>query len=249
MSPIAIAIVLVVTAGYLAFWGGVALLVATRLGAAASATASMAVWAMLTLILPAIVGIVVTRAIPVRQGVELMMAQRQAVHGAWERPREETMRRFYARHPEWRHSAPLPAAFHWKWYFAFHQNGDDSVAAEARAYRAGLLARQGWTTRLGWVLPGVGAQGMLHRIADTDLVAQLAYHDQIAAFHRQLLAFYYPYLFNDRSFGTADFGRRPSFSPRATPPSIWSAGTTILLLVGSVLLAIGMKGLGRARAM
>ena len=51
------------------------------------------------------------------------------------------MRRFYAAHPEWADSAPLGPEFHYKWYLAFHQNGDESVAEQVRAYRTGLEAR------------------------------------------------------------------------------------------------------------
>ncbi|TCP32804.1 DUF3526 domain-containing protein [Sphingomonas sp. BK235] len=243
-----VAVVVAAVVAYVAFWAGVASIFAVRLGAVASATASMAVWAVLTLILPAVAGIVVTRAIPVRQGVALMMAQRQAVHGASDRPIEESMRRFSAHHPGWGRDAPSPPGFQWKWLFVFHQNADDEVADEAIAYRAGLLARQGWTTRLGWILPGIGAQTVLHRVADTDLAAQLAYQDRIVAFHRRLLAFYYPYLFNDRPFGTADFAKRPAFTPDRSPATAGIGDGAGLLLIGALTFAAGMARLGRVRA-
>ncbi len=244
----ATAIVLAVTAASLAFWAGLSLLVATRpWRAVAHATALMGAWALLTLVLPALANVALIRAIPVHQGVDLMLAQREAVHGAWEVPRQQTLDRFLAGHPAWQHTAPLPAGFHWKWYFAFHQLGDESVAGEVRAYRAGLLARQAWTVRLGWLLPGVGAQGVLHRIANTDLPAQLAYQDGIAAHHRAIREFYYGYLFDERRFGTADFARRPAFVPGAadmSPP--WPATLALSGLAAAVLLA-GLSRLGRLR--
>ncbi|WP_200843585.1 DUF3526 domain-containing protein [Pantoea sp. 18069] len=43
------------------------------------------------------------------QGLDLMPAQRQAVHGAWDMPREDTMERFFASHPEWKDTAALLA--------------------------------------------------------------------------------------------------------------------------------------------
>jgi len=107
------------------------------------------------LVLPTLANAALSRAVPVSQGVELMLAQRQTVHGAWDLPREQTMERFFRNHPEWRNTAPLPAGFHWKWYYAFQQLGDESVAPQFAAYREGLQARQAWTGRLGWLLPGV----------------------------------------------------------------------------------------------
>ena len=125
------------------------------------------------------------------------------------------MERFYARHPEWADSPPLPPEFHYKWYFAFHQVGDESVAEQVRAYRVGLERRDEAARALGWVLPSVGVQALLTRLAETDLRAQLAYQDRIRAFHARLREFYYGYLFRDRPFGRADFERVPRFEESA----------------------------------
>ncbi|WP_312511604.1 DUF3526 domain-containing protein [Massilia sp.] len=243
-----LAVVLLVAAAYLAFWVGMALLVASRgWRSVANATALMGIWAVLTLVLPALANVALTRALPVHQGVDLVLAQREAVHGAWEIPREETMRKFYAGHPEWKNSTPLPETFHWKWYFAFHQLGDESVAPQAQAYRAGLLARQAWTERLGWLLPGVGAQGILHRVAGTDLPAQLAYQDGIARFHAEIRRFYYGYLFGERPFGADDYARRPVYAARSadSPPSVLALSA--LLALGVLVLALGLTRLARLR--
>ena len=211
-GAVSIGAVFAIIAAYLAFWFVVALWVATRKWTSvASATALMGAWVVLTLVLPTLANVVIARAIPVPQGVDLMLAQRQNVHAAWERPRAETMAKFFKSEPEWRDTPPIKLPFEWKWYFAFHQVGDESVAPQARAYRAGLTARQHWTARIGLLLPGVGAQYALHRLAETDLQAQLAYQERIRAFHTQIRRFYYPYLFDVRPFGLIDFGERPRF--------------------------------------
>jgi len=121
------------------------------------------------------------------------------------------MQRSYARYPEWVDSAPLGHGFHYKWYLAFHQNGDESVAERARAYRAGLEARDASGRALGWVLPSVGVQALLTRLAQTDLTAQFDYQDRVRAFHQRLRTFYYGYLFRDRPFAKANFNRSPRF--------------------------------------
>jgi ABC-2 type transport system permease protein len=118
----------------------------------------------------------------------------------------------------------LPPGFHWKWYFAFQQLGDERVATQVAAYRESLLARQRWTLRLGWLLPGVGAQAALARLAETDLEAQLAYQDAITEFHRRLRSFHYPYLFAEMPFGERDFAAQPRFEP-VPRPSRQAAGT------------------------
>jgi ABC-2 type transport system permease protein len=233
-----------VIAAYLAFWAAIAVVVASGArSSAANATALMGSWVLLTLVLPALANAVLARAVPVQQGVDLMLAQRQAVHAAWDRPPAETMDSFFRSHPQWRHTAPLPAGFHWKWYYAFQQLGDESVAAQVAAYRDSLLVRQRWTERLGWWLPSVGAQAALHRLADTDLQAQVAYQDAITAFHGRLRAFYYPYFFNGSAFGAPDFAAQPRFQP---PPQ--AIAVPVSQLVGLTLMAIAAVSLGMRRS-
>lgn len=210
-APAILAIV-AITGAYLLFWIGLSALVA-KLGwsSVANAATLAASWLVLVLVIPTLAHVLINRAIPVDQGAEIALAQREAVNRAWDIPREATMNRFYANHPRWSDSPPLGPDFHYKWYLAFHQNGDESVADKVRAYREGLERRDGTARDLGWVLPSVGVQAALTRLARTDLTAQLAYRDRIRAFHRQLREFYYDYLFYDRPFGKADFAKAPRF--------------------------------------
>ena len=206
------AVVLVLIAAYLLFWVGLSALVGRlRWSSVANAATLAASWLVLVLVLPTLAHVAINQAVPVEQGAEIALAQRETVNGAWDIPRESTMQRFYASHPEWADSPPLGPDFHYKWYFAFHQNGDESVADQVHAYRAGLERRDGAARAIGWVLPSVGVQALLTRLARTDLTAQLAYQDRVRAFHAQLRRFYYGYLFRDRPFGKADFAAAPRF--------------------------------------
>lgn len=209
-----IAGVLALMLAYLAFWAAVGVLIARRgWNSGANAAALAATWATIALIVPALANVAIERAIPVGQGAEIARAQREAVNHAWDIPREQTMQRFYARYPEWSHSAPLGTEFHYKWYLAFHQNGDDAVAPLAKAYRDGIERRSAAATALGWLLPPVGLQAALTRMAGTDMQAHLAYQDRIRAYHARLRQFYYGYLFEDRRFDEEDYQAAPMFPP------------------------------------
>ncbi|WP_121117236.1 DUF3526 domain-containing protein [Croceibacterium ferulae] len=204
--------VLLLIGAYLLFWIGLAALIGRlRWSSTANAASLAGLWLVLVLIVPTLAHVVINRAVPVAQGAEIALAQREAVNGAWDIPRQDTMDRFYANHPEWAGSAPLGPEFHYKWYLAFHQNGDESVAPQVQAYRAGLEGRDAAARALGWVLPPVGVQALLTRLADTDLTAQLDYQDRIRAFHERLRNFYYGYLFTDRPFTARDFEQAPAW--------------------------------------
>ena len=204
--------VLGLVALYLAFWIDVTLLIGRlRWTSVANAATLVGLWLVLTLILPAVAHVAINKAIPVGQGIELTLAQREAVNRAWDIPRADTMRAFYANHPEWKDSPPLTAAFHYKWYLAFHQVGDESVAPKVAAYREGIEARDAAAHNIGWLLPSVGLQSVLAHLARTDMQAQLAYQDRIRSFHQRLRNFYYGYLFTDKPFEKADFDKAPKF--------------------------------------
>lgn len=211
-SGAAAAGVIGIALAYFGFWVALCLLTAKLdLGSVANAATLAATWLILTLVLPGLALLAINTSIPVRQGVELTLAQREAVHAGWDKPRDATMQAFFRQHPEWRNTAPVEGGFHWKWYYAFQHLGDLSVAEQVRAYREGLEARDTWTRRIGFLLPPVGVQVALHRAAQTDLAAQLHYQDRIRGFHARLRRFYYPYIFNDRFFSHDGFGKAPSW--------------------------------------
>jgi ABC-2 type transport system permease protein len=204
--------VLLMTLVYFLFWTLVAMLIwRWQLSSVGNAAALAASWLVLTLILPALAHLAISSAIPVGQGVELTLAQREAVHDGWDKPKDETMQAFFKAHPEWQDTKPVEGGFHWKWYYAFQHVGDLAVTDKAQSYRRGLTARDRWTQRIGYILPAVGVQTLIHRIAGTDLTAQLSYQDRIRAFHKRLREFYYPYVFNEAPFRQAEFDKSPQW--------------------------------------
>jgi ABC-2 type transport system permease protein len=215
--------VVAISLGYLVFWIALSVGVGRlRWRPAAHATALAACWVVLALVAPTLTHVAINAAVPVEQGAEIAREQREAVNQAWDIPRQDTMRRFYAANPAWANSAPLGTAFHYKWYFAFHENGDRAVAPKVQAYRQGLQRREQLARRAAWLLPPAAVQVAMTSLARTDLHAQLAYQDRVRAYHAELRQFYYGYLFGERRFQRADFERVPRYSPAeptAPPPA------------------------------
>ena len=201
-----------VTIVYLLFWAVLCLWIGSWGWSSVTNAATLAAsWLVLTLILPALANLAINSAIPVRQGVELTLEQREKIHGGWDQPRAETMQAFYKFHPEWKDAEIPETGFSYKWYHAFQHLGDRAAAPQAAAYRVGLEARDDWSARIGIALPAVGVQTILHRLAQTDLKAGLAYQDRVRAYHGKLRRFYYPYIFNESPFREGDFEKAPSW--------------------------------------
>lgn len=206
--------IVAITVLYAAFWAGLALFVGAKArSSAGSAAVLLGLFVMLTILLPTMINSAIARLVPVTKGVELTMAQRQEVHQGWDLPKSVVMEKFFIHHPEWRDTSPIVGRFHWKWYYAMHQVGDEAVSSQAKQYRESLVQRERWTRNAGLILPAAAAQVGLHRLAATDLEAQLAYLDSVAAFHAELRRFYYPFVFNEQRFGPQEFRQTPVFKP------------------------------------
>lgn len=196
------------------FWTGIVLLVARRgVRSAVNAAALAAIWFALTLVAPAGANLAINAAVPVPDGAALARENREYVHAGWDRPRDQTMRDFLKVYPQHEPGSAIPPTFHWKWYFAFQHLGDLHVAAESRAYRAGIARRAEMAGLAGWLLPPAGLAQAMSALAGTDVTAQLDYQMRIRAYHRRLREFYYDYLFSENPFGPEELARVPRYDP------------------------------------
>lgn len=240
------AVVGVVASLYAAFWFGAFALVASRERSSAVGAMSMfALWLALTLLLPTLANIAIDRAVPAGRGVDMMLAQRQQVHAGWDEPKDATFERFFRTHPQWRGTPPVTGRFHWKWFYAMHQAGDDAVAQDVADYRHSLRTRQRWAERTGWLLPGIAAQVAVQRLANTDLESQLRYQDRITAFHTSLRHYFYPYLFREIPFRAADAERMPRYAAGPLQGSVHAAALLALLLAAAIATMAGGFALRR----
>ncbi len=176
-------------------------------------TALVGVWLALALIVPAASGAVIEAAVPVPDGAEILMLQREAVNDAWDKPKAATMAPFLARYPQWAPFAEVTKPFEWKWYYAFQQVGDMQAEPIVRAYRAGRLARDRWAGVAAFLSPTAVVERGFERLAGTDARAMIAYEDSVRAFHADLRAFHYPLFFRDPPYDPTVFRDLPRYQP------------------------------------
>ena len=118
---------------------------------------------------------------------------------------------FYASHPQWSHSVPVDMPFHWKWYFAFQQVGDETAAPLSQAYRESIAQRDQFTGLVAWLSPPVATTRLMQSIAQTDVDSMLAYEQRIRDHHEQIRRYFYPMLFEELPFTTDNLTDFPSF--------------------------------------
>ena len=231
---------------YLGLWTAVAAAVAaTFKTTTACLTAGVATWIGTVVLIPSFLNLAVTTAFPVTDGLELTVRQRQEVHSGWDRPKEAVLDPFVAKRPEWAGTPPVTGRFAWKWYYAMHEMGDDSVARESAAFNDNLLARQAMLERFAWLSPSAYAQALLSRRAGTDLDAYLHHLQRVRAFHESIKDFFYPPVFAEQNLSAADFPRLPVFTPEPPPFRPPAAGRWPLVLITAAFLAATLLALRR----
>ena len=101
---------------YLLFWMGLTLwLTPAKRTGAYNLTIMLGVWLMLCAVLPATLTQLINKSVPLPDGGEIILTQREAVNDAWDLPRAATYDPFMERHPEWDdYRAWDSEAFEWK---------------------------------------------------------------------------------------------------------------------------------------
>ncbi len=209
----AILLVLLVTLAHMLFWTVASLWASARpYSGPAIASGLLALWMVTTFIIPAVGDTVIESVVPTPGGGDIILAQREAVNDAWDLPKEATMKPFIAHHPEWADHAAITRPFEWKWYYAFQQVGDQTVADMSARRRFAVAKRD---SLAGWVAllspPSLTERSLSH-FANTDVRAALAYQQQVRDFHASLRAFYYPFLFDNADYDRAAFVDLPEYS-------------------------------------
>lgn len=189
-------LLMAVTLGYLLFWMAVSLWVARRLQAGATtAAALLGVWALTVLAIPLTAAAMAERWVDVPEGGEILLSQRETVNRAWDLPKSETMDAFVETHPTWKDHADMPTPWDWKWYYAFQQVGDESVADISAALRDGVRRRDQVMQRASLISPPLFVDRFFTRRARTDIRAFQDYDACVRDFHESLRKAHYPMLF------------------------------------------------------
>ncbi len=216
------------------FWFGVAFLVAAlQKNSAFNAVTLLGVWLLLTIVIPALLNVYVSVKQPVPQALALTIQQREVVHGGWDKPKGETMEKFFALYPQWRDTAEIEGGFAWRWYYAFQHLGDVAVADLAKSYEEGLYARQQLVNSLNVLSVPVNVQGVLNAMAGSDLPAHLDFLKSASRYHDSLREFYYPFLYRQVPFTHADYAGEPRHSFTGSPDftTIYSGLAKLLVSV------------------
>ena len=198
---------------YLLFWAGLSMWVGKKLDSAPRiASMLIASWVLFAFVLPILSDLAINSSVDSPKGGDILLTQREAVNDAWDLPVEATLKPFFAQHPAYDGFDYQGEGFDWSWYYAFQQVGDQAAAQLSQQYRDASRQKYEWAGYASAISPPLLLQRKLTRLAQTDAIAAFEYQQKIRAFHHQLRAIYYRWLFSNADFDKAELSQLPDFS-------------------------------------
>lgn len=240
-----IGFVALISLAYLLFWFAASwFVISFKRSSNFNALTLLGVWLTLTILLPAALNVALATWLPVPEAFAVTVNQREGYHQQWDRPKAETMQRFFARYPEYASFQAPPDKFSWGWYYAAQHLGDENAAASSAALRAKLQQRQRWMQRFAWIVPTINAQSALNQIAQTELTNHLAYLNSVRRFHEQVRCYFYPAMMRNDALPPINWQQLPrhQFQDEAQTVSFPLASLSLLALSAVLFLTAVRSG-------
>ncbi len=169
-------------------------------------------WLLFVVVIPGLSSLYLSSVYHTDSGMALSIQQRDAMHSAWDKDKQASLDEFLGIYPQFADTPKLPAAFHWKWYFAMQHMSDLAVADETAEYRRTISSRINAAEKLQWFSPAVLLQNLLERTADTDTRSQQDYLQAIERYHGELRDYYNIRLFYDKPIAADELSDYPRFN-------------------------------------
>jgi ABC-2 type transport system permease protein len=228
---------------YVLFWFGIAVLVLSlNKSSSFNATTMVGIWIFLCILYPGIANILINRGVPVPEATQTAIDQREGYHEKWDLPKAPTMEKFYAAYPQYR-KYPIPEdRYSSGWYYAMQFAGDQESANSSAKLFEKLHIREQLAEVAGLFNPVVGIQQLFNKVANTDLSAHIRYLSSVKEHHKNVRAYFYPFIFEETPTEDLDWHAYPTYQsagyiPESIKSHIFSfAGWEILLFGISIIL-------------
>lgn len=194
---------------YVLFWFTVTwLVVSFQKSSSANAQVLLVCWVFLNLILPAGVNLLQRWLFPIPEAMTTVIENREGYHAQWDRPIEPTLKKFYARYPQYASFVhPKEADFSWLWYFAMQQLGDEESSNAVTELKTKLGQRQDLSKKVSWLIPTVHTQLTLNSLGLSDQDNYLNFLSALERFHEEKKHYFFPKIFKNSPVMDEDWGK------------------------------------------
>lgn len=199
---------------YFIFWFSVLfIIISFNRNSAFNAIAGIGCWLLFLIIIPALINIAITVAMPLNSSVLSGISRRAGVFNEEiEENHKAVIQQFLKSYPELNSGDKLLGKnLTAKGHAAFTVLNDEKSRKLVDIYQTRVKQRDSIAHRFNLINPAVSAQNIFDAITGSNLYAFHSFYRWVISFHNQLIAFYYPKLFADTDFVKSDFLKAPQF--------------------------------------
>lgn len=229
---------LLITFSYLIFWFALtAFVISFQKSSTYNALSLLGVWIFLTILAPALLNLVISTTLPVSESFEVTVKQREGYHNKWDKPKAETMQKFYEIYPEYKKFTIPEDKFSWGWYYAMNFMGDLESANSTEQYIEKLKKRDKLTSQIALFLPAINTQLSYNSLTDNDLQGHLSYLESVRTYHKQIREYFYPEIFRNAKVEEINWQNLPKYEfsnetrAKQFPNAVLSGFTFAILLL------------------
>jgi ABC-2 type transport system permease protein len=227
------------TTVYLTFWFALTgFVIFFQKSSTFNALSLLGIWIFLTILAPALLSLLISTTLPVSESFEVTVSQREGYHQKWDKPKAETMEKFYLKYPEYQ-EFPVPQdKFSWGWYYAMQNSGDEESSEATLRYMEKLEKRNYWTNFFARFLPTVNAQLAFNSLGKNDLDTHLAYLQSVREHHQKVREFFYPFIFRNAKVEEINWQNVPQHEFDSEKREVKFPANSLFILLISLILAV-----------
>lgn len=166
-------------------------------------------WMGMNFIIPMTGNILIQKLIPVKEGLQAQIEQREGYHNKWDEAKIPTMQKFHRIYPQFsQYTVAENSGYSYTWYYAMQHMADVESEKSSKLYHDKMLRRNNAAVYLGYILPNIQTQLVQSEIAKTGMENQLNYAEGLKNFHEKQRLYFYPYIFENVNGNTIDWSKQ-----------------------------------------
>ncbi|WP_289282110.1 MULTISPECIES: DUF3526 domain-containing protein [unclassified Methylophaga] len=191
----------------------------------------ISIWLVFTFIVPGMAYLYQIQQQEAGKDAAIVFEQRQYMNDSWDKDKKADFEAYLAKFPQWTPTAPLGDEFDWRWYYGQQQMSDVVVSDLVEKRYQSQLASHQQGQAFSWFSPVMTMQYSFNRLANSDMLANVDFNQQVAEYQQSLRDFFWSFYFFDTAFEKTDFADIPSFNYQPdNAVFIWQGSLKLLLL-------------------
>ncbi len=203
------------------------------------------VWLVFTFFLPGLSYLYQVQHQKAGEDAAIVFEQRQYMNDSWDKDKQADFDAYLAAFPQWKETKASASDFDWRWYYSQQHMSDIVVKDKVERREDKQLTSYQQGQNFAWFTPVLTLKYSLDRLADTDMLTNVSFNQQIRHYHQTLRDYFWHFYFNDKKLNAADINAIPSFDYHRESGSNPLTALLKLLLIASVFILLTLVQMRR----